>query len=42
MARYDRMGLIWMLKGERAVALTATEAKLSGRADILSEGLIAR
>jgi hypothetical protein len=30
MARYDQMGLIWMLKGERAVALTATEAKLSG------------
>ena len=30
MARYDRMGLIWMLKGEYVVALTATEAKLSG------------
>jgi len=28
--RYDRMGLIWMLKGERVVALTATEAKFSG------------
>jgi hypothetical protein len=30
MARYDRRGLIWLLKGERVVALTATEAKLSG------------
>jgi hypothetical protein len=30
MARYDRMGLIWMLKGERVVALTATAARLSG------------
>jgi hypothetical protein len=30
MARYDRMGLLWLLKGERVVALTATEARLSG------------
>jgi hypothetical protein len=30
MARYDRMGLLWMLKGEHVVALTATEARLSG------------
>jgi hypothetical protein len=30
MARYDRMGLCWLLKGERVVALTATEARLSG------------
>jgi hypothetical protein len=30
MARYDRMGLIWMLKGERVVALTAIGARLSG------------
>jgi hypothetical protein len=30
MARYDRMGLIWMLKSERVVALTATQAMLSG------------
>jgi hypothetical protein len=30
MARYDRMGLIWMLKGERVVGLTATTARLSG------------
>ena len=30
MARYDRMGLIWMLKGEYVVALTATGARLSG------------
>jgi hypothetical protein len=30
MARYDQMGLIWMLKGEYVVALAATEARLSG------------
>ena len=30
LARYDRMGLIWMVKSERVVALTATEARLSG------------
>jgi hypothetical protein len=30
MARYDRMGLIWMLKGERVVEVTATGARLSG------------
>jgi hypothetical protein len=30
MARYDRMGLIWMLRGERVVALTVTGARLSG------------
>jgi hypothetical protein len=30
MARYDRMGLIWLLQGEHVVALTATEARLSG------------
>jgi hypothetical protein len=30
MAAYDRIGLVWMLKGERVVALTATEARLSG------------
>ena len=30
MARYDRMGLIWMLRGEHVVALTATGARLSG------------
>jgi hypothetical protein len=29
MARYDRMGLIWLLKGERVIALTAREARLS-------------
>jgi hypothetical protein len=39
MARYDRMGLIWMLKGERVVARAATGARLSG-ADVLSEGVI--
>jgi hypothetical protein len=26
MARYDHMGLIWLLKGERVVELTATGA----------------
>jgi len=30
MARYDRMGLLWMLKGQRVVALTGRGAKLSG------------
>jgi hypothetical protein len=30
MARNDCVGLIWMLKGERFVALTATGARLSG------------
>jgi hypothetical protein len=30
MARDDCMGLIWMLQGERVVALTATGARLSG------------
>jgi hypothetical protein len=30
MGRHDRMGLNWMLKGERVVALTITEARLSG------------
>jgi hypothetical protein len=30
MGRYDRMGLIWLLKGERVVSITATEARLSG------------
>jgi len=29
-ARYDRMGMLWFLKGERVVALTATVARLSG------------
>jgi hypothetical protein len=30
MARYDCMGLFWVLKGEHAVSLTATGASLSG------------
>jgi hypothetical protein len=30
MARYDQMGMLWLLKGEHVVALTATEARLSG------------
>jgi hypothetical protein len=29
MGRYDRMGLLWTLKGQQVVALTATEARLS-------------
>jgi hypothetical protein len=29
MARYDRMGLIWMLHGETIIGLTATEARIS-------------
>jgi hypothetical protein len=30
MARYDHMGLLWMLRGELVVALTSIEARLSG------------
>jgi hypothetical protein len=30
MARYDRMGLIWMLHGESVVALDEKQAKLFG------------
>jgi hypothetical protein len=30
LARYDRMGLIWMVKSERVVDLTATGRRLSG------------
>jgi hypothetical protein len=30
MARYDRMGLIWMLRGENVIGLTTSEARLSG------------
>ena len=30
MARYDRMGLIWMLHGETVIEMTATAARLSG------------
>jgi hypothetical protein len=37
-ARYDRMGLIWTLKGERVVALTATGARLSGGLTIYRRG----
>jgi hypothetical protein len=29
MSRYDRMGLLWMLKGYRVVALTSSEARLN-------------
>jgi hypothetical protein len=29
MARYDCMGLLWLLKGARVVSLTSTEARLS-------------
>ena len=30
MARHDRVGPLWMLQGERVVALTATGARLAG------------
>jgi hypothetical protein len=30
MARYDRIGMLWFLKGERVGALTATAARFSG------------
>jgi hypothetical protein len=38
MARYDRMGLIWMLKGECVVALAATGAKLSSELTFYRKG----
>jgi hypothetical protein len=38
MARYDRMGLIWMLKGECVVALTAAGAKLSSELTFYRKG----
>jgi hypothetical protein len=30
LARYDKTGMLWCLKGERVIDLTVTEAKLSG------------
>jgi hypothetical protein len=39
-ARYDRMGLIWMLHGETVIQITATAAKLSGGLTFSPEGLI--
>lgn len=30
MTRYDRMGLVWLLKGETVLTLTDTGARLSG------------
>jgi hypothetical protein len=39
MARYDRMGLIWVLKGERVVALTTTGARLSSGLTFYRKGL---
>jgi hypothetical protein len=30
MERYDRQGLLWMVKGEEVTALSSTEARLSG------------
>jgi hypothetical protein len=30
MARYDQMGLIWMLRGETVISMTAATARLSG------------
>ena len=30
MARYDNMGMVWMLKGETVIELTAKAARLSG------------
>ena len=38
MARYDGMGLLWMLQGECVVALTATGARLSGGLTIYRRG----
>jgi hypothetical protein len=30
MARYDRMGLLWMLRGETVIQISETAARLSG------------
>jgi hypothetical protein len=30
MARYDRMGMLWMLQGEQVIELTDKLARLSG------------
>jgi hypothetical protein len=30
MARYDRMGLIWVLRGETVIQISETAARLSG------------
>jgi hypothetical protein len=30
MTRYDKIGLVWLIKCERVVALSATEARFSG------------
>jgi hypothetical protein len=40
MARYDQMGLIWMRRGERVVALTAIGARLSGGLTFYQKALI--
>jgi hypothetical protein len=40
MARYDRMGLIWMLHGETVVEITATEAKLSDGLTFYRKGYV--
>jgi hypothetical protein len=32
-ARYDRMGMLWFLKGERVVALTATKGMTQCKPD---------
>jgi hypothetical protein len=29
LARYDNMGMLWLLKGERVIALTSTEARFA-------------
>ena len=38
MARYDRLGLIWMLKGERVTVIAATEMWSSGRLTFYRKG----
>ncbi|MGC1577863.1 MAG: hypothetical protein WA813_17395, partial [Beijerinckiaceae bacterium] len=40
MGRYDRMGLIWILKGECVQALTATTARLNGGLTFYRKGCV--
>jgi len=42
MARYDRMGLIWMLRGEAVLDISETAAKLSGGLTFYRKAIAAR
>jgi hypothetical protein len=40
MARCDRMGLIWVLRGESVVDITATTVRLSGGLTFYRKGCV--